>query len=265
MVSDISWFESVGSVSEYAITSSQNLSLKSSAISHVEAASLPAVAIAALQAFDRANNTITGGLAAKTVLVPAGLSGTGSIAVQLAKHVFRAGKVITTVSTSKVDKVDGFLVKGTVDQIVDYTKTTLLREVEKESVDFMFDTMGLTFACLPLMKPKTGLILSISTPPAGSKIVTHMPRTPFIIQRALDIVDCYYRWRVGRWNVGYDTFFGELKVSDLDRLSVFVIEGKLKPVVGLTAKLSDLQAVKDGCALVKSGKGGVGKFVIMID
>ncbi|KAJ0270799.1 hypothetical protein COL940_011430 [Colletotrichum noveboracense] len=44
------------------------------------------------------------------------LSGTGAYACQLAKKVFNAGKVITTVSTSKVDQVPKLLGDGTVDQ-----------------------------------------------------------------------------------------------------------------------------------------------------
>jgi NADPH:quinone reductase-like Zn-dependent oxidoreductase len=37
-------------------------------------------------------------------------------ACQLAKHVFHAGKVITTVSTSKIPKVKELLGEGTVDE-----------------------------------------------------------------------------------------------------------------------------------------------------
>lgn len=44
------------------------------------------------------------------------VSGTGSFACQLAKNVFGAGKVITTVSTSKVPKVPALLGEGVVDQ-----------------------------------------------------------------------------------------------------------------------------------------------------
>jgi NADPH:quinone reductase-like Zn-dependent oxidoreductase len=44
------------------------------------------------------------------------VSGTGLFACQLAKHVFHAGKVITTVSTSKIPKVKEFLGEGTVDE-----------------------------------------------------------------------------------------------------------------------------------------------------
>lgn len=44
------------------------------------------------------------------------VSGTGAYACQLAKNVFGAGKVITTVSTAKVDKVAELLGEGVVDQ-----------------------------------------------------------------------------------------------------------------------------------------------------
>ena len=41
---------------------------------------------------------------------------TGAFTCQLAKTVFRAGKVITTVSTSKVTQVPTYLGEGVVDQ-----------------------------------------------------------------------------------------------------------------------------------------------------
>lgn len=44
------------------------------------------------------------------------VGGTGAYACQLAKNVFHAGKVITSVSTSKVPKVAQLLGDGVVDQ-----------------------------------------------------------------------------------------------------------------------------------------------------
>lgn len=44
------------------------------------------------------------------------MGGTGLFACQLAKHEFKAGKVITTVSTSKISKVKELLGEGTVDE-----------------------------------------------------------------------------------------------------------------------------------------------------
>jgi len=44
------------------------------------------------------------------------VSGVGSVAVQMAKNVYGADKVITTVSTAKVSRVDDLLGKGIVDE-----------------------------------------------------------------------------------------------------------------------------------------------------
>jgi len=44
------------------------------------------------------------------------VGGTGLFACQLAKHAFKAGKVITTVSTSKIPKVKELLGDDTVDE-----------------------------------------------------------------------------------------------------------------------------------------------------
>lgn len=97
-------------------------------MSFEDAASIPLAAMTALQALRKYDGDLTG----KTVLIPAGrmalppncnafsndiqVSGTGLFACQLAKNVFHAGKVITTVSTSKIPKVKELLGEGTVDE-----------------------------------------------------------------------------------------------------------------------------------------------------
>lgn len=81
-------------------------------LSFNEAASLPLAALTSAQALRKYEGSLEG----KTVFVPAGLGGTGAFACQLAKNVHKAGKVITTVSTAKVDKVAEFLGEGVVDQ-----------------------------------------------------------------------------------------------------------------------------------------------------
>ncbi|KAI9742849.1 MAG: hypothetical protein M1818_003578 [Claussenomyces sp. TS43310] len=131
-----------GSLSEYALTRASYLVPKPERLSHAEAASIPLVAMTALQAFEK----VAGGLTGKNVFVPGGLSGVGSIACQLAKNVLGAAKVITTVSTQKLDKVDEKLGQGTVDQVVstviDYKKTNPLKEIPRGSVDVLLETVG---------------------------------------------------------------------------------------------------------------------------
>jgi NADPH:quinone reductase-like Zn-dependent oxidoreductase len=51
------------------------------------------------------------------------VGGTGIFACQLAKNIFKVGKVITTVSTSKVPQVNQLLGEG----IVDESESALLR------------------------------------------------------------------------------------------------------------------------------------------
>lgn len=118
-----------GAWSEYAKCPEQYVALKPKNVSFEDAASLPLAGMTAWQTLSR----YQGLLAGKTVFIPVGcefclsiqpkkitdrftVSGTGAYACQLAKKVFNAGKVITTVSTSKVDQAPKLLGEGTVDQ-----------------------------------------------------------------------------------------------------------------------------------------------------
>lgn len=125
------FFLKKGSCSEFVSCHEDFIALKPPSLSYEDAASIPLAAMTALQALRK----YEGDLAGKTVFVPAGcmlpsffffmmlilmqlyvVSGTGSFACQIAKHVFHADKVITTVSTSKVPKVKELLGEGTVDE-----------------------------------------------------------------------------------------------------------------------------------------------------
>lgn len=253
-----------GAAAEYVCVSTTTIAHLPANVDSTAAAAVPVVGLSVLQAFDYAERTIPGGLRGKTVFVGAGLSGTGSVAVQLAKNVFGAARVITTVSTGKVPRVPELLGDGTVDQVIDYVTQDVLKEVEKGSVDFFFDTMRQAVRYVSLVKPETGLVGSISTFPSGVQIAVQFPATPRVLRKVLDVMDWYYRWRTRRWGVGYVFFLMDPKLSGerLARLAGWMGDGSLKPVVGRTADLEDLETVIAGYEEVQSGKGGVGKFVI---
>jgi NADPH:quinone reductase-like Zn-dependent oxidoreductase len=254
----------IGAAAEYVVTPANLLCRKPAGLSHTQAASLPTVAITALQSFEQA--PIPSGLSGKTVLVPAALSGTGHIALQLAKHVFGASRVITTASPSKISRLPELLGEGTVDEVIDYTTGDVVKQIEKGIVDFLFDTMGVSLPYLPLLKKGTGTVVSISTLPSGSQAKEAFPETPWMVAKVMDLLDCWRRWRAHRWGVTYRYFAPnpELFAKDLGRFVGWVLEGKVIPVIGRTAKLTDLEGVKVGCQEVLSGKGGVGKFVIEV-
>ncbi|KAJ5654079.1 hypothetical protein N7490_001082 [Penicillium lividum] len=257
-----------GSCSEYVTCSEEQVGLKPPSMSFEEAASVPLAAMTALQALRK-----YGDLAGKTVFVPAGLSGTGLFACQLAKHVFHASKVICTVSTSKIPRVNELLGEGTVDQkqVIDYTKSDPRDVIEKGSVDFLFDTVGLSMQYLCLMKPKSSRIVSVSTTPSATVLqnsslmrLAHNPTIPPYVRPALDIMDYIRRFRAGRYGVEYEYMILESSGKDLDELRGYVEDGRLRTVVGTLVEIQDLEAVQRACQVVYDGKGGLGKLVIRV-
>jgi NADPH:quinone reductase-like Zn-dependent oxidoreductase len=234
---------------------------KPSTLTFTQASAIPLAGLTALQCMQQADSQLPGGLEGKTVFVPAGLSGTGSFAVQLAKNVFGAGRVITTLSTGKIAR--GKELFGNDVQIVDYTKEDVIAAIGKGTVDYMFDCTGQTMSVLSIMK-KGGVIVSIATLPSGDQMAKGIPEIPFFIRTVLNLVNWFYTWWVGRAGVQYMYMFMSPDAEGLNKFATWVKEGKVTPVVGRTAKLSDVDAVRKGCKEVYDGKGGIGKFVIEI-
>lgn len=225
---------------------------------------MPLAAQTALQALYRGEEETKGGLKGKTIFIPGGLSGTGSFGVQLAKKVFGAGKVITTLSTGKIPMIQKLLGDGVPDQIIDYTKEDVIKAVGKESVDFMFDPVRGTLAALPLMK-KGSRIISISTVPSGKLMQEMEPDLGLFLKVILDVVNWFFETWTGWKGVNYSYLHLHGNTADLDKLAGWVDEGKLRPVVGMEVKLEDIEGVRKGCQQIYDGKGGVGKLVIDID
>ncbi|GAQ11813.1 2-methylene-furan-3-one reductase [Aspergillus lentulus] len=252
-----------GSWSEYAKCAEDYIALKPPSLSFESAASIPLAGMTALQALRKYDGDLTG----KTVFVPAGLSGTGLYACQLAKHVFNAGKVITTVSTSKVAKVDELLGEGTVDQIIDYKKEDPKTVIQHGTVDFLFDTAGVAMEYLCLMRPKTSWVVSIATSPSGNQLQDFLEgrnSVPIYVKFVLNLLDSIRKIRARCYGVSYTYMFLHENGKDLDAMREYVEDGKLKTVVGTTVDMSDIQAVRAACEVVYSNQGGLGKAVIKV-
>lgn len=147
--------------------------------------------------------------------------------------------------------------------LADYSKENVNKTIGKGTVDYMFDTVQGTLGALPLLK-KDGLIISISTLPSGTLMKKNFPDMAGWLVYVMNVLNFF----ISRWinwrGVKYDYIFMESKTSDLNRLAQWVDDGKIKPVIGKHAKLSDLEGVREGCQEVYDGKGGIGKFVIDI-
>jgi len=256
--------ENKGTLAEYCLSTVSTTALKPSSLSFAEAAAIPLAAQTALQALDVGEERISGGLKGKVVYVPAGLSGTGSFAVQLAKNVFGAKSVVTSLSPGKVKLIGELMGEGTPDVIVDYTKQKTVDVTGKREVDFMFDTVGETVKGLGAVR-KGGVIVSVSMGPNGTDFKKKNPALPSYIAWILNVVDWVLRTYTGWYGVEYKALVLVGNAKDLERLRGWVEEGKVKPIVGSVVKLSDMEGVRKGCQQIMDGKGGVGKFVVEID
>ena len=252
-----------GTVSEYCLSTASSVAPKPLSLSHTQAASIPLVSLTALQAFDAAEAYLPGGLKGRTVYIPAALSGTGSMAVQLAKNVFGVGKVITTLSPFKLSKAESLLGPGMLDKVIDYTQQDPKTVIPKGSIDFMFDTMGLGLSSFALMK-RGGIILSIKTLPFGEDLKRKVPHMPRVLVWILGLVGAFIQFWARRYGVFFRPLAMRESARDLVRLGKWIDEGKIRPVVGRVAKLGNVDNVKQGCNEVYGRKGGTGKFVVEI-
>lgn len=253
-----------GTLAEYCLSIAGVTALKPKSLSFGEAASIPLASLTALRSLQIANDKLEGGLKGKTVFIPAGLSGTGVSAIQLAKNAFGAGKVITTLSPGKIAKVGEYLGHAMPDQMIDYTKENVGKEVGNGNVDFMFDTMAATLSSLSLLK-RGGVIVSISTMPNGTEFNKVHPGIPFWLRCILNVFDWFVKAWTKRKGIYYQYMAMPSGTAELDLLTGFIEEGKLKPVVGRKTMLSDIEGVRAGCQQIYEAKGGIGKFVVEID
>ncbi|KAH8674700.1 chaperonin 10-like protein [Tricladium varicosporioides] len=228
-------------------------------LTFAQAAALPASGATAICALQIADKEVEGGLKGKTVLVPGGLGGVGSLAVQFAKSVFGVERVITTLSTAKIPKLEGLVGEGCVDIILDYTKTNVVEEIGREKVDLVIDTAMVGFSYLPIIK-SGGVLVSLFGK-TWTQMKVDWPLSPRWVGVIMDFVDGVQRWRAGRWGVRYFATFSEFKGENWDLIERMVEEGRLRVVVGEEVEMGDVDGVRRLLDVVTSGKGSVGNGI----
>ncbi|KAH9328445.1 hypothetical protein KI387_000553, partial [Taxus chinensis] len=121
---------SAGTLAQYTVVEQHLVAHKPNNLSGEEAASLPVALLTAQKAFDMVNFE-----RGQSVFVVGGAGGVGRIAIQLAKHVYGASRIVSNASTGKLD----FVKSLGADLVVDYTKQSYDQVPEK--FDFVFDTI----------------------------------------------------------------------------------------------------------------------------
>ncbi|CAI5731453.1 unnamed protein product [Peronospora destructor] len=149
-----------GALADFLVVRAEYISKKPTNLTHVEAAALPLAGQTALQSFR------LGQLAEnKKVLITGGAGGVGSIAIQIAKSVFKAQTLATTSSTKKMEKMR---LLGA-DYVIDYGHKRFEQEVA--NFDFALDCTGETKQCFQCII-RDGTVVSISETPTWKSLST---------------------------------------------------------------------------------------------
>jgi len=224
-----------GAFAEYIVMPEEKLSKKPAALSHAEAAAVALVGTTAMQGVAKCEPT-----EGKTVLVLAGATAVGWLAVQLLKQV-PGVRVVTTSSPRTLAHVQ----EAGPDRVIDYTATKWFEDPEllEQRVDAVFDTIGEAgvFAnAKKVLKAEGGAFVSIANFEAGADGAAHAPALKYA---------AFYCLKNNR--------------AHQDELARLIVEGKLKVKVDATFPFTK-EGVTSAFTTMAAGKS-MGKNVITME
>ena len=217
------WYR--GAMAEYCVADTSNVVLKPENLTFDEAASIPLVGMTAIQVL-KASGLKEG----NSIFISGGAGGVGTMAIQLAKHVFKAGHVVTTASKGEKERLCESL---GADVVVDYKSTDfeeIYGEKDAEKFDVCFDTTGESLQMSNIVKDG-GRIVTI----AGMATLEELRR----IGGTAWILKLFVKRRVKRKeykaaqskNADWDYLFLSPSQEDLSTLAKHLEEGTIKPVL----------------------------------
>lgn len=203
------------------------------AITDVEAASLPLVALTAWQALVERGRVRPG----QRVLIHAGSGGVGTIAIQLAKH--RGAHVATTASSAHA----AFVRELGADVVIDYRTQDFVRELT--GYDVVLDSLGgeNLERSLRVLRPG-GAAIGIQGPPDPA-FAREAGLNP-LLRVGVSGLSRRIRGRARRLGVSYEFLFMRADGAQLREIAALVESGAIRPVVGAVHPFADTAAALAG-------------------
>ena len=217
------WYR--GAMAEYCVADTAHAVLMPEHLSFEQAASIPLVGMIALQVLNSA-----GLKEGDSIFISGGAGGVGTMAIQLAKHVFKAGLVVTTASKGEKEALCESL---GADVVLDHNETQF-HEVyggsNEEKFDVCFDTTGESLQMAQIIK-QGGRILTI----AGMATLEELRR----IGGTAWILKLFVKPRAKRKEfkaanavgASWDYLFLSPSEEDLAALAKHLEHGAIKPVL----------------------------------
>jgi len=239
-----------GVLADYCVLDESVTSAMPDNVSFNDAAALPLAGQTALQSLRTANLK-----EGETVLISGGAGGVGSYAVQLAKHVFKASKVVTTCSGGKVE----FCKSLGADECIDYTKGDPFDAQKLGAFDVVFDTTGeARHMGGGLIKPGRLIVSVAAMPDPGSFERADLP-IGFFLKSMLSLVSIRERWNASPGIYNYVLLKANSK--DLTELVGYLSEGKIRSCID--SVFDGLEKASDAFAKIESGRAK-GKVIVVV-
>jgi NADPH:quinone reductase-like Zn-dependent oxidoreductase len=99
---------------------------------------------------------------------------------------------------------------------------------------------------------------------SGESLRGVMPDISTFVRFILNIDYWIYKFRLYLKGVKFDSVLQQPSPEGIRSIARWVEEGKIKPVIGKTVKLGDIEALREACTQISSGKGGLAKTVVLI-
>ena len=217
------WYR--GAMAEYCVADTANVVAKPDNLTFEEAASIPLVGMTALQVL-KSSGLKEGG----SIFISGGAGGVGTMAIQLAKHVFKAGLVVTT--ASKGEKMDLCKSLGA-DEVLDYKSESFVTAYgndDSTKFDVCFDTTAEGLEMVKIIK-EGGRIVSIAGTPTLDEI-RRIGGTAWILKLFLKRKVKRKEYKAAQSkNANWTYLFLSPSHEDLSTLANHLESGVIKPVL----------------------------------
>ena len=211
-----------GAMAEYCVAHVSNVVSKPNNVSFEEAASIPLAGMTALQAL-----TNSGLKEGDSIFISGGAGGVGTLAIQLAKHVFKASNVVTT--ASKGEKSDLCKELGA-DSVIDYKSENFVEIHSKNKFDVCFDTTGESLSMARIVK-EGGSIVTIAGNPTLEEI-RRIGGSAWILKLFLKRKEKRKEFKAAKSaNASWEYLFLSPSSDDLAKLTTYIESGDLKPII----------------------------------
>jgi len=226
-----------GALAEYVVCSVREIAKKPANISFPEAASIPLAGLTSVQAFRR------GGIKeGSKIFIPGGAGGVGSLAIQIAKKMFKASYVCTTASLGVGTEI---CIKAGADKVIDYRSENFEEVLRGEDFDMALDITNQAAKMGDLLK-EGGKIISISGTPSIEAIKS-VSDPPLLVRMFMFATrnrkaEAAARKEGGTWEYVFMQPNGE----ELNEIAKFIESGEIKAVIDTVASsLDDFKVAVD--------------------